>query len=525
MESKEILKACVKKGFLLDKEVLEQFSNFSEEDIIEFIEKIGNLRLNEKVITKNVLKKNSSLIYPIFLNLSNKELSNKFLSNLEIVLEKKIIIRKEEQKVDNSKGVLKVISAPKFSAKKVEVQDFVKYFRLRYEQLQNILKEKSLENLKSLRRIGNDKESSFVIVMILDKRVTKTGNIIFEVEDLTGHSRVLINQNREEIYHKAKDILVDEVVAFKVSGNSEILFANDVLFPESNLPEKKKYSEEEYAVFTSDVHVGSTMFLESNFLKFLKWLNCEEGTDEQKNIAKKIKYLFLVGDNVDGVGVYPSQEKFLQISDMKLQYKKLTEYLKMIRPDIKIIMCPGQHDAVWVGEPQPIVEEIWSDELYKVSNLTLVPNPALVEIDGGFNVLMYHGASMHGIIEELPEIRLKYGHNSPTRVAKEFLKRRHLSPMHGACDYIPTEKKDNLVIDIVPDILVTGDQHRPEISSYNNVLLIACSCWQSKTPFEEKVGNNPDPCKVPIFNLKTREIKILDFSDGEKKEEQNEVTK
>jgi len=47
---------------------------------------------------------------------------------------------------------------------------------------------------------------------------------------------------------------------------------------------------------------------------------------------------------------------------------------------------------------------------------------------------------------------------------------------------------------------------------YNNILLVASSCWQAKTPFEEKVGNNPDPCKVPVFNLKSREIKILDFS-------------
>lgn len=72
-----------------------------------------------------------------------------------------------------------------------------------------------------------------------------------------------------------------------------------------------------------------------------------------------------------------------------------------------------------------------------------------------------------------------------------------------------------MVIDFIPDIICTGDQHRPEISSYNNILLIASSCWQDKTPFEEKVGHEPDPCKVPIFNLKTREVKIMDFSSNE----------
>jgi DNA polymerase II small subunit/DNA polymerase delta subunit B len=60
--------------------------------------------------------------------------------------------------------------------------------------------------------------------------------------------------------------------------------------------------------------------------------------------------------------------------------------------------------------------------------------------------------------------------------------------------------------------MATGDIHRSDIDMYNNILIICSSCWQSITPFEEKVGNMPDPCKVPMLNLKTREIKMLDFS-------------
>jgi len=70
---------------------------------------------------------------------------------------------------------------------------------------------------------------------------------------------------------------------------------------------------------------------------------------------------------------------------------------------------------------------------------------------------------------------------------------------------------------VVPDIVVTADQHRAEFSCYNNILLVTSSCWQSITPFEEKLGNIPEPCRVPLFNLKTREIKIIDFSDDEVK--------
>ena len=177
------------------------------------------------------------------------------------------------------------------------------------------------------------------------------------------------------------------------------------------------------------------------------------------------------------------------------------------------LLCPGQHDAVWVGEPQPIIGERFAEGLHKMDNLTLVPNPALIEIDGGFRILMYHGASINYFIEEIPEIRMNFGHNSPIRVVKEMLKRRHLAPIHGMADYIPCERGDSLVIDKIPDIIATADQHRAEVSTFNNILMIASSCWQSITPFEEKVGNVPDPCKVPLFNLKTREIKMLDFSD------------
>jgi hypothetical protein len=61
------------------------------------------------------------------------------------------------------------------------------------------------------------------------------------------------------------------------------------------------------------------------------------------------------------------------------------------------------------------------------------------------------------------------------------------------------------------------------LSFLSNILLVASSCWQSITPFEEKVGNNPDPCKVPLLNLKTREIKILDFSGNDEEKEHANV--
>ena len=69
-----------------------------------------------------------------------------------------------------------------------------------------------------------------------------------------------------------------------------------------------------------------------------------------------------------------------------------------------------------------------------------------------------------------------------------------------------------MLIKEAPDVIVTGEMHKTDIDRYNGILIVGCSCWQSTTAFEEKVGNLPDPCKVPILNLKTNAIKILDFS-------------
>ena len=54
-------------------------------------------------------------------------------------------------------------------------------------------------------------------------------------EDLTGKTSVLVSNTKEELSQKAKEVVLDEVIAVKCTGNSEILFANDMLFcPRSN---------------------------------------------------------------------------------------------------------------------------------------------------------------------------------------------------------------------------------------------------------------------------------------------------
>lgn len=533
MES-NILKLFIEKGFLLDKEMLDFLNELKDEEIAnEIINKIAIIS-KQKLITKNLVNQNFDKIKPIFFELDSdkKKLVERFFVNVYISVE----VKKETSFQDNvTKNInknmnlpVKILSSPLIVSQKLEVKDFIKHFRNRYNFLKGIIQHRpELEGLCSIDKINRNKKTFSIIGIVSEKTVTKSKNIILGVEDLTGKAKLLINQAKEEVFNKSKEIVLDDVIGFKCSGNGDLLYVNDFFYPDSFAKEKHQSNEEIYAVFISDIHIGSSNFLQKNFEKFLDWLNgigCDVG---QKEALKKIKYLFIVGDTIDGVGVYPGQEKFLVIKDIKEQYDKLAEYLNKVPKHISLIMCAGQHDGVRIAEPQPPIGEDFGEALHKISNLYLVSNPSLVEIEArtgknGIKVLMYHGASMHPLINEIEELRLINAHHNPARVVKHLLLRRHLAPIHGSMIYIPDKNEDSMLIKEVPDIIATGDLHKTDIDKYNGTLIVCSSCWQSITPFEEKVGNIPDPCKVPVLNLQTGAIKILDFSDEEEKIEETE---
>lgn len=531
---KEIIKICLEKGILLDKEVFEILSSLNESNINEVINKIAETK--EKIITRSFFINNFDFF-------KNNELLEKLRIKFGISIEISREISKpekqdkqEKQKIKEEKAEerkqiknIKVLYSAANLTKKLEVDDFVKYFRNRFLIIKTILQQRpELDSLISINKISNtgQRQNISIIGIVYNKRITKNKNILLEIEDLTGKIFVLVNQNKPDIYEKAKDVIVDSVIGIKGVGGGEWIYANDIIFPDAILQEKFLYDKDESVAFTSDIHVGSKNFLEKNFLKFISWLNGNLGDARQREEAKKIKYLFLAGDNIDGIGVYPGQEAFLEIKDIKKQYEKLAEYLSILRKDITIIICPGQHDAVRVAEPQPVIEKEYGYALHELDNIILVSNPAIIEIMNnekrGVKILMYHGDSLIPIISEVESLRAIKAHDNPAKIVRYLLKIRHLSPMHSSSIYIPNEKDDELVIKEVPDIITTADLHKPEVDMYNNVLIICSSCWQSMTPYEEKVGNHPDPCKVPILNLKTRQIKIMDFSELEEKEEKCE---
>jgi len=132
----------------------------------------------------------------------------------------------------------------------------------------------------------------------------------------------------------------------------------------------------------------------------------------------------------------------------------------------------------------------------------------------GFDVLTYHGFSFPHYANSIPKLMMGGALNSPEKIMAYLLKNRHLAPTHSSVQYFPFDE-DYLIIKKVPDIFVSGHTHKSAVSYYNNVLMISIATWESITSYQEKMGNKPDFCKVPLFNLKTREVKILDFEEKE----------
>jgi len=508
----EILKVVREKGLLLEKDIFDLLNNFGDvklaKDFLEGLERFSG----QKMITKSTLNKNFEYVQSIVNKLPGE--NKHCIENIFVKLGLSLEIRKEkavlEKELEN-KNSFRVLCADTSVTKKLEVSDFVGSFRTRYQQLQRLLmnRQELQQNLVSINKISNNRQSLSIIGMVIEKRITKNKNLIIKFEDLTGEISALVKVDNEEIFKKAEELQVDDVVGIKASGNRDLLFIYDVFYPDAFINQKTKFDEDICVAFTSDIHCGSKMHLGENFEKFIDWLKSDDET------AKKIRYLFIVGDNVDGVGVFPNQEEVLTLKSLKEQYGLLASYLSKVPKKITMFLCPGQHDASRVAEPQPIVDKDYASALYGIDNLVLVTNPTLVSLfekEKEFKILMYHGASMIHFVNGIPELREAKAMKTPARVAKHMLKRRHLAPMHSAVTYIPNAEKDSLVISEVPDILTTGDLHRMDIENYNGVLIVTGSCWQSQTPFEEKVGNLPDPCKLPVFNLKTRELKIFDFN-------------
>ena len=414
----------------------------------------------------------------------------------ETIKDVKIKFKRNEQKINVDYDFKIIQDTSKKSYTSGEVENLVSYFKSRYEKLANILsKRPDLRNYTKIADIDDGMDSLTLILMVKEIRSSKNGHKIIEFEDDTGNISILFSKNNEELFAEAEKLVRDEVVGViaNKSDDPSFGFGQQIIFPGVlRVPDK----EMDFGiVFLSDVHIGSLTFLEDAFQRFIDWINCEFGDEEQRRVAEDVKYLIIGGDIVDGIGVYPNQDKELAIKDITEQYNEAARFLGNIRSDIKIIIAPGNHDASRVAEPQPAVPEEYAKALYELDNVEFISNPGVVSLDG-INVLIYHGRSFDDLVMAVKD----FEYEKSDVIMKELLQKRHLAPIYGERTPLASELEDYLVIDQVPDVFHTGHIHINSYKRYKGVHLINSGTFQTQTEFQKIYNINPTPAEVPILH-------------------------
>ena len=392
-----------------------------------------------------------------------------------------------------------------------EIGNLIEYFQNRYKKLSGILEKRpELRTWQKINEITENQTDLNLIVMITDIRSTKNGHYLIEVEDDTGSMPILVSKDNDDLIRAARNLMKDEVIgviAQKRAGQSENRLAICQNLIDPDVPRKERKEVDFGTVFTSDIHIGSSTFLEDAFVRFTRWLNGDFGSEEQREMANNVKYMIIGGDIVDGIGVYPNQDKELAIKDITAQYDEAARLVGDIRSDIKIIITPGNHDASRVAEPQPAVPEKYAKSLYKLNNVEFLSNPSTVSLDG-LEVLIYHGRGIDDMVMGSND----FSHERNDLVMKEFLRKRHLAPLYGERTPLASELEDHLVIDSVPDVLHTGHVHINTYANYKGIHCINSGTFQTQTEFQKIYNIMPTPAEVPIIDVggNYKQLKFID---------------
>ncbi|RUM34645.1 MAG: DNA-directed DNA polymerase II small subunit [Archaeoglobus sp.] len=467
VDSKLIIKKFALEGFNIQPKAIEALKPFIPNEIDGIVKHICKCCSGSFIITEDDVKR--------------------ILNNLKSLSDSKTVQNKVSNNVTQSVQVIKDVSGKSCCQGKIE--DFVAYFNSRYDKIYSILRTRTNPvRISDLRRIRS--QNVEVVGIVDDVRETSNGNAIIELEDKTGVVNVIATGKLKD---EAMELLGDEVIAVSGMWNGRFIIADRIIFPDIPINGNGKRNWGFCIAFISDTHFGSATFMQEAWQRFVNFMNCETGDDRAHKLAESIKYIILAGDVVDGVGIYPGQEKELSIKDIYTQYEFAAEQIEKLPERVKVIISPGNHDAVRQAEPQPKLPEEFASLFPK--NVIHVGNPALITLDG-VRVQIYHGRSIDDLITRIP--RLSY--EKPHGVMVELLRRRHLSPAYGKRSPIAPEKEDYLVIDEVPDVLHSGHVHTFGTTFYRGVFVVNSSTWQSQTEFQRKMNLNPMPGIVSVYN-------------------------
>ena len=450
-------------------------------DALEILERVDVKELERiiKEIVREKLKQNLFLI--------NQEDLQTFLGI------------KEDKKLENEHRVLWDPSTKITSAE--GVNGYGALFTSRYLKLKKIITRRpEAKMLKPISWvIASNSNNDMYVCGLISQRKSERNITKITIDDLTGSIETIVFD--KDLQKMADTLLTDQFVMERINiGKNGAYIVKDIIIPD--IPDHKNNRSKTAAcvVFLSDLHIGSIYFMEKELNDFISWLSSPDP------IARKIRFILISGDVVDGVGIYPGQDKELDFVDVNEQLKKMVEILDKIPKHIKVFIIPGNHDPGRRALPQPPIPEKYSSALWNRENFFLLGNPALISLNG-VKILMFHGQSIDDIVRTSPGLSF----DKPAKAMRYLLQARHLSPIYGGQTPIAPELEDMMIIDEVPDVFQAGHAHVVDLDLYKGVLIVNAGAWQHQTPFQAGVGISPTPGMAVILNLKTFKVYTKDF--------------
>lgn len=451
-------------------------------DALKIIERVDVNEL-ERVIKQIIREKTKQKLFSINQN------------DLEVVLG-----LKDDEKLESEHRVLSDPSPKITSAEGVEGYGML--FESRFMKLKKIISNRpEAKMLKTISSVVSSKSNDdmYICGLLSERRVERNITKLI-IDDPTGSIETIIfDQDLQKI---AASLLTDQFVMGRISlAKNGGFIMKDIIVPDIPEHTPNRSKTETYAAFLSDLHIGSMYFMEKELNDFISWISSPDP------IARKIRFVLICGDVVDGVGIYPNQDKELDFVDVHEQLKKTAELLSKIPQYIKIFVTPGNHDPGRRALPQPAIPEIYNSDLWNKKNIFMLGNPAMISLNG-VKVLMFHGQSIDDVVRTTPGLSF----DKPALVMKYLLQARHLSPIYGSQTPLAPELDDMMIIDDIPDIFHAGHVHVVDLDLYRGVLILNSGAWQHQTPFQAGVGITPTPGMAVIVNLKTFKVYTKSFT-------------
>ncbi len=429
-----------------------------------------------------------------------------------------IMSRPETASPDTQRSSYTLVKTPHAPGEKRDLKAFISMLTHRYQRLRElILQRPDVQGVLPVRRVLTSRDDEARVIIMIRDLDRREDRITLLAEDEHDQLTIRIRKNDDQkLWEEAQELTEDDVIYVEGVMRNGTLYAKRILHPDIPLGKELPRSPlEEYAVFISDLQYGSIDFLQPVFERFLAWLEGRDPDQRLQAIARRVRYLFIVGDLLDGIGIYPKQYEELTVKSVRGQFTGAAELLKRIPAHIDIFIIPGNHDPVRLAEPQHPFHEKHAESLYRMGNVHILPNPSWVRIGvtngfPGITILLYHGYSFDYYANDIPLLHEAGGYDNPVKLMSYLLKRRHLAPNYKSTLVMPGEE-DHLIIDPIPDVFAAGHIHRTRVGQYRNILLLEAGCWQGMTPYMEKTGHIPEPGKAIVLPLHTMKPIIIDF--------------